>query len=254
MYNQGRLHFWDILFKLKTLASEFGARYLEKAFEMIDYLPLMNQVTQKTQNIKKPEKLAGKFWLLFAETQLETGFKTSSFMNMRWLGDVEMILLFFSLKRASLRAKINRQINEYMNKKMPNREQKLGGTKKYKPHEVASLFRRLKPNQELLKKLWRRHQKEYIRRRLRAIKYLWEGMSHKEVIEKLSLDPSTLNNWLKTLIEYGVEEGLKVLVQPKTLFKEGKLTLYQEFYLLYIIDNYSPNNYGYYQNIFTTKI
>jgi hypothetical protein len=44
-----------------------------------------------------------------------------------------------------------------MKKNRLDNSKKLGGTKKYKPHEVTGLFYGLKPNHELLNKLWRRH-------------------------------------------------------------------------------------------------
>ena len=133
-------------------------------------------------------------------------------------------------------------------------ESPLGGKNSYNPYELWQKFEDLIPNWELLKKLCRKNQKEYIRRRLRAIKMLWNGYSRQDVMKKLDLDPSTLIIWIKTLVEYGVDDGLRRLAKEKTLKRDGKLTQNQQRALIYMIEHQSPTDYGYMQNIFTAKI
>lgn len=123
-----------------------------------------------------------------------------------------------------------------------------------KPYEIARTFCGLKPNLPLLNKLYEKHQKEYIRRRLKAIKLLWEGYTRAEVQAKLDVDESTLIAWVRTIAQNGVEEGLQYLAKAKKTPKEGKLTCEQELALLELIKDKSPHDFGYDQHIFTGKI
>jgi transposase len=123
-----------------------------------------------------------------------------------------------------------------------------------KPYEISKRFKELPPNIELLNKLYRKNQKDYIRKRFKAIKWLWEGKSSPEVVEKLDINRNSLTDWLKILIEHGVEEGLKLLAKPKTAKKTGKLNDKQQASLLEILENKKPTDYGYEQNIFTGDI
>ena len=50
-----------------------------------------------------------------------------------------------------------------------------------KPYELERAFSKLEPDVELLSELYAREQKEYIRRRLKAIRLLWEGKTRAEV-------------------------------------------------------------------------
>ena len=123
-----------------------------------------------------------------------------------------------------------------------------------RPSEIDKAFAQLKPNFKLLKKLFKKQQKAYIRTRLKAIKLLWQGKSRQEVVEKLDIDRTSLLNWLHILIEQGVGAGLKLLAQPKKVEKSGKLVAEQQVSLIDILENKKPGDYGYHQNIFTGKI
>ena len=123
-----------------------------------------------------------------------------------------------------------------------------------RPSEIDKAFAQLKPNFKLLKKLFKKQQKAYIRTRLKAIKLLWQGKSRQEVVEKLDIDRTSLLNWLHILLEQGVEAGLKLLAQPKKVEKSGKLVAEQQVSLIDILENKKPGDYGYHQNIFTGKI
>lgn len=119
---------------------------------------------------------------------------------------------------------------------------------------VDRAFAQLRPNFKLLKQLFKRQQKAYIRQRLQAIKWLWQGKSRSEVVEKLGIDRSSLLNWLHLLIEHGVEAGLKLLAQAKKVKKSGKLRADRQADLIDILEHKKPSDYGYQQNIFTGKI
>jgi transposase len=123
-----------------------------------------------------------------------------------------------------------------------------------RPSQIDRAFAQLRPKFKLLKQLFKRQQKAYIRQRLQAIKWLWQGKSRSEVVEKLGIDRSSLLNWLHLLIEHGVEAGLKLLAQPKKVKKSGKLRADRQADLIDILEHKKPSDYGYHQNIFTGKI
>lgn len=123
-----------------------------------------------------------------------------------------------------------------------------------KPHELEKVFRTLVPDLDLLEELRRKNQKEYIRRRLNAIRLLWEGKTRKEVQEKLDINESTLTEWVRTMVVNGVKEGLKLLAKAKRLIRNGKLTIEQEKELIDMITDKTPQDFGYDQYIFTARI
>lgn len=78
--------------------------------------------------------------------------------------------------------------------------------------------------------------------------------SRPEVVERLEIDRGSLLNWLHILIEHGVEAGLKLLAQAKTVKKSGKLAADHQADLIEKLEHQKPSDYGYQQNIFTGKI
>ena len=123
-----------------------------------------------------------------------------------------------------------------------------------KPHEITRQFEQLAPNMDLLDKLWQKHQKEYLRTRLRAIRLLWQGYSRQEIIELLNIGQSSLIRWIRLLVEYGVDAGLRRLVTPKHAPRSGKLSHEQQVALIEIIEHKKPSDYGFEQSIFTGAI
>jgi transposase len=123
-----------------------------------------------------------------------------------------------------------------------------------KPYEIQQQFTALVPDVELLARLYKRHQQEYLRTRLKAIRMLWEGMSRQEVIAQLSIDRKSLLTWVKTLVTHGVQAGLRLLATAKRIKKSGKLTAEQEQRLTEMVEQESPKTYGYSHNIFTGQI
>ena len=124
----------------------------------------------------------------------------------------------------------------------------------FKPHELEERFRKLGSNFELLLKLQYRNQKEYIRKRLRAIDLLWQGKCRQEVSDKVYISLRSLITWIKVLVENGLERGLTQLVSAKKLEKEGKLKKEYQQVIIKAIKEETPLAYGYEQNIFTGKI
>lgn len=122
-----------------------------------------------------------------------------------------------------------------------------------RPSEIDRAFAELKPDWQLINRLIKKEQKEYIRQRLKAIRWLWQGKSRQEVVDKLDIDRTSLLNWVKLILEHGVEPGLKRLAQPKKVNKTGKLAVEHQARLIEILEPKKPTDYGYDQPIFTGK-
>lgn len=120
-----------------------------------------------------------------------------------------------------------------------------------KPYELSKAFAQLEPDWELLEKLHKQQQKEYLRRRLKAIRLLWEGHSRTDVEARCEVSPKSLINWMKVLVEQGVSAGLKQLARETTIERAGKLTFEQQAEVLHIVEEEQPGAYGYAQNLFT---
>jgi transposase len=128
------------------------------------------------------------------------------------------------------------------------------GEEMARPSEIDQAFAELKPDWKLLNRLIKKEQKDYIRKRLKAIRGLWQGKCRQEVIDQLDIDRTSLLNRLKIMIEHGVASGLNLLAQPKKVKRAGKLEVGQQENLIDILENDKPTAYGYEQNIFTGKI
>jgi len=68
---------------------------------------------------------------------------------------------------------------------------------KVKPYELKKKFMELSPDYELLDQLYKRHPKEYIRKRLKAMKLLWQGYSIQEIREKLDIGKNTIDTGMR---------------------------------------------------------
>ena len=194
-------------FKLINLVKVYG---LEDALLLLKYI---EGHTKRTQVIKtlplyaSPPIKKGSYWLLFSpDVYLPKDKITQSDVSqVNFYNSDKFFLFFIKNKKISIWEEMRNLCDEHNNLsiEMLECQSKLNETRKYKPHRVQKRFEELKPNLELLKKLIRKNQKEYIRRRLRAILMLWTGSSRQEVEEKLDVNPSTLINWLKILVEHG---------------------------------------------------
>jgi transposase len=123
-----------------------------------------------------------------------------------------------------------------------------------KPYELEQAFRQLEPNMELLQELYRKNQQEYIRRRLKSIELLWKGASRADINSKLDVSQSRLIEWIRVIVNEGVENGLKKLAQTKKVKRERKLSPEQIKELVEMIQKKTPRDVGYDQGIFTAKI
>lgn len=98
--------------------------------------------------------------------------------------------------------------------------------------------------------LYYKHQQEYIRKRLLAIKYLYEGQSRKEVCSRLNCDYKTRSYWIDKFLDGGLDE----LVKPINHQVQSRLSAEQKQELKTIILTTKPTEHGIDRNIWNGKI
>lgn len=98
-------------------------------------------------------------------------------------------------------------------------------------------------NQEEWQKLYYKHQKGYQRRRLTAIKLLWNGWKLVDICADLKCDIKSLRDWIDAYLSGGFTE----LLEPKISGKLGKGQLTDKHLrvLKYIVLHKTPLDYGY---------
>jgi len=129
--------------------------------------------------------------------------------------------------------------------------------------EIHSLTSNMKPTQnrealilgmdldlDLWQKLYYKTQKESLRRRLRAIKYLYEGKTRPEISRILGCTYKTLTTW----IDIFLDKGLEILVLPSKRNVKQRLSLEEKAKLKEMIIKELPLNYGIDRNIWTGEI
>lgn len=107
-------------------------------------------------------------------------------------------------------------------------------------------------NVEKWLKLFKKHTKEYERKRLRAIKLLWEGHSQKQVSNLLNCSKTSLNDWIDSYLLGGFKELLKPWDSGRK--NKGQLNQTQERILRFIILHKSPLLYGYSTGLWTLSL
>ena len=107
-------------------------------------------------------------------------------------------------------------------------------------------FRDIELDLEAWQKLYYKYQQDYIRQRLSAIKYLYEGKSRLQVCSLIGCSYNTLTSWIDKYLAGGLQ-GLVELIKhknaPQRLSPEQKQELKQ------IILEQSPWDYGISRNI-----
>lgn len=119
---------------------------------------------------------------------------------------------------------------------------------------ILEQFRELSHNNKLCKKLIRRNQKEYIRKRLYFIKLLWSGKSEVSAYTKVNMCKATANKCLHIIVSLGIDKGLKKLAEQKVVKKGFKLSEEQAKETILMVETQSPRDYNYDKNIFTGKV
>ena len=99
-------------------------------------------------------------------------------------------------------------------------------------------------------KLYYRHQQQYIRHRLSAIRLLHRGSSRLEVCEQVGCSYDTLTSWLRKYLQ----GGLEALASPIKHQKPSRLTSEQQQQLKEIILTQLPIDYGIERQMWTGAI
>lgn len=99
-------------------------------------------------------------------------------------------------------------------------------------------------------KLCYRHQQQYIRKRLDAIKLLQQGDSRTQVCQQVGCSYDTLSSWLKKYLSGGLNE----LVSPITHQKQSRLSGEQQQQLKVMVLEQRPTDYGIDRQMWTGAI
>ncbi|MBR8838790.1 MAG: IS630 family transposase [Stigonema ocellatum SAG 48.90 = DSM 106950] len=103
---------------------------------------------------------------------------------------------------------------------------------------------------DLWQKLYYKYQKDYVRKRLLAIKYLCEGKNRTEVSEIIGCSYKTLSTWIEKFFSGGLDE----LVKGITHQVPSRLSWEQRLELKRMLLEERPTDYGIDRNIWTGKI
>lgn len=103
---------------------------------------------------------------------------------------------------------------------------------------------------DLWQKLYYKYQKDYVRKRLLAIKYLYEGKNRTEVSAIIGCSYKTLSTWIEKFLYGGLDELVKEIAHqvPSRLSSEQRLELKR------MLLEQKPIDYGIDRNIWTGKI
>ena len=98
-------------------------------------------------------------------------------------------------------------------------------------------------------KLFYKHQRQYIRKRLEAIKYLHEGKTRQEVMELVGCARQSLINW----IDLYCQGGLKALALPMKSERKQGLGHEEKAALKKMLLEQKPTDYGIDRQIWTGR-
>lgn len=103
---------------------------------------------------------------------------------------------------------------------------------------------------ETWQKLYYKHQQEYMRKRLLAIKYLYEGKTRRQVSELLGCTYKTLTTWINKFLSGGLME----LTEPITHTVPCRLNPEQKQELKKMLLEQKPIDYGIDRYIWSAQI
>jgi transposase len=118
------------------------------------------------------------------------------------------------------------------------------------PYTKTQKFFDSKPDIDLLNKIIRDNQKEYIRRKLRFFSKLIETQDFNQTVLEYGVDYTTAHNYLNLYLKEGFEGVAKI----RTRGGQSKLSLENKQKLVDIIINQSPVDYGIDRYIWTGEI
>jgi transposase len=111
-------------------------------------------------------------------------------------------------------------------------------------------FRQILADWELSQKLYYKHPQAYLRQRLLAIKYLWEGKSRSEVTQLLGCNYKSLTKWIDKFLEGGIQK----VTEPISHQVPCRLKPSQQLELKKMLLEQKPTDYGIDRYIWTGKI
>jgi transposase len=103
---------------------------------------------------------------------------------------------------------------------------------------------------DLWQKLYYKYKKDYVRKRLLAIKYFYEGKNRTEVSAIIGCNYKTLSTWIDKFLEGGLDELVKAIAHQVP----SRLNLEQGLELKRMLLEQKPIDYGIDRNIWTGKI
>lgn len=99
-------------------------------------------------------------------------------------------------------------------------------------------------------KLYYRHQQQYIRHRLAAVRLLHQGKPRSQVCEEVGCTYETLTSWIDLYLKGGLSE----LVRPIRHQKPSRLSLEQQQQLKVMVLTQRPSDYGIERQMWTGAI
>lgn len=99
-------------------------------------------------------------------------------------------------------------------------------------------------------KLYYRHQQQYVRHRLEAIKLLHQGNNRAQVGEQVGCSYDTLTSWMDKYLNGGLSE----LVRPIRHQKPSRLSVEQQQQLKAMVLTQRPTDYGIERQMWTGAI
>ena len=92
-------------------------------------------------------------------------------------------------------------------------------------------------------KCYHRHQQEYIRRRLRAVRFFCEGTTRLLIIKELNITYKTLSSYLDLYIKGGLDGLVSHIVKPRLkLLTEQQLAQVKQIILTETPESYSKKD------------
>lgn len=121
-------------------------------------------------------------------------------------------------------------------------------------YDIAKAFANLTPDFDTLTALYKKEQKAYLRTRLRAIEWLWQGHTRQHICAKLDIHRESLMTWMHIRVTQGVVAGLHRLATAKHTPRAGKLPPAAQTELAPRLETTPPTAHGYPQLIFTARV
>lgn len=115
----------------------------------------------------------------------------------------------------------------------------------------TEVFRVYDLDLNLWQKLYSTHQQEYLRKRLRSIKAVYEGQSRYQVCRSQGCSYNALTKWIDVVLLHGLEALVVPIKHPKT---PQRLSPEQKKELKRMILEQSPREYGIVRNLWTAEI